>query len=1027
MRHRLLPPAHALVALWKRCHLSPDSQKTAALVGLAFSAFLTVVLLRGLLFSKGFVGFEDAVFNQDMFWNRDIHLYAWRQLVGTDGFRYLLTFPLFIPAYVFGNSGLFSKFLLFTVFVLVGAICFAVVFAWLREKRATVPQAYAGALVGTLTYVLNPMTTVLMYDFISLFSYAFLPLTYWLTRSALRQTSLSVSRALKFAILISLVLIAASTMYHMFTLHLIVGAITALSEIMPRLIAERRRPQRYLLYCSGLAAGTVLFFFLLWAYYAWPNLIMQSLDKSEYRHSFISAAHVIEFSARAQWYNVIRGFGFGGDWGGMYDCGGAFRTLWSMTTVLVPVLAFGAIVARFKSRDVLTLAVVLLAGIFLAKGPNWPLGDAYLWLFSHFELPFTTGGLYYSIRARPLIFLPYAFLSGLAMVHILGAISTWTSATLPVAEPGRCARLRTWFRNRLSGKWSGSPLAGKWLSAAALLLACCAICIGSFPLFSGDERGAMTPIVLPQPYQEMNDWLNTDNGDYRVAWLPPSDAPAWNPHRDSADRWGSVHLNYLPARLTSKPLTSESGMGTWGNWPAERDRLEQYIYLMLGAGLSSFTGELLAIENCKYVVYHDDTVDRKKFSKLIGRLEEADELKEVYRRDYIRIYENEAYQPYVRMQDKAVLVIGGIDCLGLLTTTGLDVPNSRSALFLEQKAPGDEQLEDILRYTDFIVIYGNKSMDDFVLSSVGTQYYHPALDCWTNDYRSPWTRDFFYASSWLNAVSSGPGNPWDFDLGLGMMRTEDRNAALDFTVDTDEAPYEVWVRNFVGYEGNTMQASVDGQIMATINSWSYITTGFQWQRIGKMDLKKGQHHVVLKTNDSGFNAVNAIAVVPAQTLQNHRDRLNNWIRDSNITVVPANDALYRVSATPGEAKGEVVAWNRLGRTQLRVTVRVSEPCILSFGESYNRSWIATDGESRLPKVILNSVANGFLLERTGTYDITLEFEMENHLRTGKIISGVTCGLLLGTLAFIVWRERRTGTRHGKDPAELGGTTDGPKS
>ncbi len=100
--------------------------------------------------------------------------------------------------------------------------------------------------------------------------------------------------------------------------------------------------------------------------------------------------------------------------------------------------------------------------------------------------------------------------------------------------------------------------------------------------------------------------------------------------------------------------------------------------------------------------------------------------------------------------------------------------------------------------------------------------------------------------------------------------------------------------------------------------------------------------------------------------------------------------------------------SRLSRTKIEVTVQVSEPCILSFGESYNDSWIATDGQSRLPKVVLNSVTNGFLLERTGTYEITLEFEMENHLRTGKIISGLTLLILLGTLAVIFCLERKRG-------------------
>jgi len=95
---------------------------------------------------------------------------------------------------------------------------------------------------------------------------------------------------------------------------------------------------------------------------------------------------------------------------------------------------------------------------------------------------------------------------------------------------------------------------------------------------------------------------------------------------------------------------------------------------------------------------------------------------------------------------------------GLLTTTDLDVPDKRSFVFLEQKGVSDEQLEDMLKFTDSIVFYGNKNLDDFALSSLDREYHYPALDCWTNDYHSPWTRDFFYASTWLGAAYRS-GNP----------------------------------------------------------------------------------------------------------------------------------------------------------------------------------------------------------------------------------------------------------------------------
>lgn len=982
-----------------------ENNKTAILIGLGFSTVLTLIILRGVLFAKGFVGFEDAVFNQDMYWNRDIHLYAWRQFVGTDGFRYLLTFPLFISSYLFGDPGLFSKFLLFIVYTLIGTISFAVVFAWLKDRKTTVPLAYAGALIGTLVYTLNPLTTVLMYDFIGLFSYAFLPLTFYVTRSALRQSSFTLAATLKYAIILSLILIPASTMYHVFTLHVIVGVVTGLGEIIPRLVSERRQAKRYLFYCFSLTTLTVLFFVLLWAYFLLPNFVLQSPGKTEYRHLFISSANVLEYSMRSQLQNVIRGFGYAGDWDGMYDCSGTFRVLWLVSTCVVPTLAFAAIVRKFKHKDVIVLGLLVLTGIVLSKGPNWPFGNQYLWVFSHFELPFTTGGLYFPIRARPLILLPYAFLSALTVTEILKTIDLrkspglQTTTGLKVTGILNTVDLKKWFRVKY---------VGKSISVAMVIFICCAVCIASFPLFSGDESGTMNPMVVPQPYQDMNDWLNSDNGDYRVAWLPPSDLPEWNPHKDSADRYARYYLNYLPARLSSKPITSERGMGSLsGNWPAERDRLEQYIYQLINSGQRSGIGKLLAIENAKYIIYHDDILDTERFPRLLTDLAQADDLTRVYNQDYIHIFENQDYQPYVQIQNKGVLVIGGLDSLGLLTITDLNMPDKHPFIFLEQNAVSDHQLEYMLNFTDSIVFYGNKNLDDFALSSLARDYYYPALDCWTKDYNSPWTRDFFNSTAWFYTyVKSGHANPWDFDLNLGIMHTAAANAELDFKVETAQDSYEIWVRNLVSDNGNSLNASIDGKDMGEINSYSTTSNGFKWQRIGQEDFDKGQHEIVLRTTADGFNAVNAIAVVPTRTLEKHRYGLAEWMSDSNIKLVYSSDSPGPVDSLGSEPKGEVLGYDRLSRTKIAVSVNVSEPCILSFGESYNRSWIATDSHGRLPKIVLNSVTNGFLLERTGTYQIILDFEMENHLNTAKIISGLTLGILLGTLALIYCLERK---------------------
>jgi len=58
------------------------------------------------------------------------------------------------------------------------------------------------------------------------------------------------------------------------------------------------------------------------------------------------------------------------------------------------------------------------------------------------------------------------------------------------------------------------------------------------------------------------------------------------------------------------------------------------------------------MENGKYAVYHDDTLDREVYQQFLANLAETDDLTQVYNQDYIYIFENNDYQPYVQIQNR---------------------------------------------------------------------------------------------------------------------------------------------------------------------------------------------------------------------------------------------------------------------------------------------------------------------------------------------------------------------------------------
>jgi hypothetical protein len=806
-----------------------------------------------------------------------------------------------------------------------------------------------------------------------LFSYALLPLTFYFTRAAFRQRSYSLMAILKYGTILGLILMLATTMYYVFTLHIVVLFVTALGQIVPRLVQQRRQAKGYLLYSSCLTGLTAAVFLLLWAWYILPFLISHPFAMPAFRN--IQVQHPL-VGQDGSLFNVVRMLGSDDPDMGVLACAGAFRTAWLCATLAVPVLAIIAAILRPKSRDTIVLVVIAIIGVFLAKGPTGPFGNQYLWLFSHFQLPFATGGLYAPIRAIPLLILPYALLSSFPVTRILEMVGI-----------GK----RPW----------GRILSVTTVSAVYAFI-CALICISSFPLLSGNNRGTMNPMLVPQPYSDVNSRLGEDEGDYRVAWLPPSDIVEWNPHSNSADEWTRMHVAYIPPLLSSQPITSAVGIGL-SCIPAEQTRLEQYIYYLLNSHKESSLGTLLAMENAKYLLYHDDTQDKAAFRDLFATLNQTDDLTQVYHSDYIYLFENKDYQSYLHTEGKSTLVVGGLDSLG--TAAMLE---GRSFIFLEQNVNNPDQMDTMLKCTDSILLYANKSIDDLLLSSLDSSYYHPALDCWEGDYRSPWTRDFFYSLNWYRHIlAAGAASTWDLDLNLGIMHADKADAELDFKVETAQDSYEIWVRNLLGSTGNSLEASLDGETTGQINSYSQDLEGFKWQRIGQKDFDKGQHEIVLKTAADGFNAVNAIAVVPTKTLQQHQNEILDRIQSSNIKLIYPSDNQTSFDTLNNELNSNIIDYTLVSSTKVTVRVNVSEPCILSFGESYHSSWVATDDEgNRLPKIALNSVTNGFLVERTGTYEIVLEFELEKYLVIGEVISGLTLAILLGTLAFFHYRERR---------------------
>lgn len=107
-----------------------------------------------------------------------------------------------------------------------------------------------------------------------------------------------------------------------------------------------------------------------------------------------------------------------------------------------------------------------------------------------------------------------------------------------------------------------------------------------------------------------------------------------------------------------------------------------------------------------------------------------------------------------------------------------------------------------------------------------------------------------------------------------------------------------------------------------------------------------------------------------------------------------------------------VEWRKINPTYYKLNVEKESnyPEILVFSELFSSGWEAMlENEMTIPEnkhYLVNSYANGWLLEEPGIYSVALEFKPQRFLYIGKIISGISVITGLIFLGLESWRRKR---------------------
>jgi len=207
-----------------------------------------------------------------------------------------------------------------------------------------------------------------------------------------------------------------------------------------------------------------------------------------------------------------------------------------------------------------------------------------------------------------------------------------------------------------------------------------------------------------------------------------------------------------------------------------------------------------------------------------------------------------------------------------------------------------------------------------------------------------------------------------------------------------EGRYMLALRLASGPQYGTLNIKVD-DFTNIIAGYSNSSQGFEWKHVGPIPLDAGSHEIRVRGNGKiDFDQM------MIYSLKEKEER-------------PFVGDLFKPKYSP------MISYKRINPGKYIVHVQNSSgPFILVFSESYHPLWKAyIDGEERSP-IPVYSIINGFFINRTGDFDVTISFTGQRYADLGLRISGVTLVVVLAILVtpskvfkrlknYIKWRVR----------------------
>jgi len=514
------------------------------------------------------------------------------------------------------------------------------------------------------------------------------------------------------------------------------------------------------------------------------------------------------------------------------------------------VLPFLAICTLFIKRNWLTVSLLFLIilSVFLAKGPNEPLSDIYLWFYRNIP---GFGVLKTPNRWIMLLYLSYSLLFSFLIAFLVHEFRLEKinkhigNLTLFFRRNGINFMIK--LLDRITkGLSSIDKISLNKITVFSKYTVFVFIIIGmSYSLYIASWNIFLHGFQTWNPPNEEiapHIWLSEQEGNFRVATVP-----YFQEFMKTNEGVPTHDLGFSSFLWSGHPVV---GIGNWKTGPAYS--FVDYTHGLMLDGETTDFAKLLGRYNVRYIVVqgylpsHSQSIpkgfDKEFQSKFITQQEG---LNLVWENQKTKIYENTYWREKMQVNDQFAIVTGGRDILlkresvkELLSFASKDVILLRDLEIDEFRKINSfgEKLPEMLIYQTDLSDLKFKLFEDSII--IKSQDFPQASNPW---YVSP--NFSVEENSWFSNTSFEKSGLPTYSSLLISSRSESRTTT-SFEVSTEDQ-YEIWLRMRFGKDVGRLNVSVDNEEIGSVFPITKSPEIFKWIKIGDKTLTKGLHEFTL--------------------------------------------------------------------------------------------------------------------------------------------------------------------------------------